>query len=163
MLPHMTLYTTNFPAKNEKMVINKLREMASSLEAFPVTFNRAVVDMLGVWINAEITSKLQSLHEHIVDTLNLFRDGLYDEGELVAIGENKGRQKSLVKYGMWAAKDLYIPHITLSRPHDSACLEEALRVLPSVIHYTTTIKEIAYVERGIYRTCKQILQRFSLN
>lgn len=161
-IPHMTVYTTNFPEQNEEKVIKKLQEITTNIPSFPLTFSTPVVDMLGVWINADVTPQLQHVHNTIVDGLNDLRDGLYDEKELVAIGDNVQRQESLMKYGMWAAKELYIPHITLSRPVDSDRLEEALAVLPAKTDYKTLLKEIAYVERGPHGTCKKVLQKFPL-
>ncbi|HEX7041984.1 MAG TPA: 2'-5' RNA ligase family protein [Patescibacteria group bacterium] len=163
MHPHATLYTTNFPEENEKKVIDKLQEITAHLNPFSMTFSKPVVDMLGVWINADIIPELQQVHEIIVDGLNPFREGLYDEGELKAIGDNKKRQESLVKYGMWAAKELYIPHVTLSRPKDSSRLEEAMALLPQKTNYQANITEIAYVERGRFGTCKKILEKFPLS
>lgn len=161
-IPHMTVYTTNFPEQNEEKVIEKLQEITTHLHSFPLIFSTPVIDMLGVWINADITPELQYVHNTLVDGVNDLRDGLYDEKELVAIGDNVQRQESLVKYGMWAAKELYIPHVTLSRPIDSNRLEEALALLPAKTDYQTIIKEIAYVERGPHGTCKKILQKFQL-
>lgn len=162
MLPHMTVYTTNFPEENEEKVKEHLGRIAQRVTPFDVAFTTPVIDMLGVWINAEPTDTLQNFHNTIVEALNPYRNGLYDEKELVAIGNNKARQESLVKYGMWAAKDLYIPHITLSRPIDASLLEESLALLPKHTDYTTTITEVAYVERGPYGTCKSILEKFPL-
>lgn len=162
MLPHMTLYTTNFPTKNEKLVKEKLQEITAAMHTFSVTFTKPVIDMLGVWLNADPTPVVQQAHETYVDALNNLREGLYDAKELLAIGDNKERQESLIMYGMWAAKKLYIPHVTLSRPINSSRLEEALHTLPATTHDTTLVKEIAYVERGPYGTCKRILERFSL-
>lgn len=162
MIPHMTLYTTNFPVENELKVKEKLRELTASLSSFEVVFTTPVIDMLGVWFNAEKTTPLQQVHERIVDELNPYRDGLYDEKELVAIGDNKARQESLVKYGMWAAKELYIPHVTLSRPVDATRLEEALHSLPVTVNYPVRITEIAYVERGPYGTAKRVIEKFAL-
>lgn len=161
-LPHMTIYTTNFPEKNEEKVIQKLQEITKNMHAFPVVFSHPVVDMLGVWINADLTPELKSVHNTIVESLNDLREGLYDEKELAAIGDNEERKQSLLTYGMWAAKDIYVPHVTLSRPKDPSRLAEALQLLPQHMHVGTMIKEIAYVERGPHGTCKKILKRFPL-
>lgn len=163
MIPHATLYTTNYPVKNEQKVLQKLFLISQKIHAFPIMFSRPVVDMMGVWVNAEITLQLQDIHNKIVDGLNDFREGLYDEKELIAIGNNEKRKESLFRYGMWAAKELYVPHVTLSRPKDQSKLSEALRVLPNKVDFQTRIKEIAYVERGPFGTCKRILQKFQLD
>lgn len=162
MLPHITLYTTNYPTNNEDKIIKTLEHITKDISSFPISLTTPVIDMLGVWINAEKTPIVQKVHEQIVDGLNGLREDLYDEKELIAIGDDKKRQESLVKYGMWAAKELYIPHITLSRPVDSLRLEEALRVLPEKVNYQTNATEIAYVERGPFGTCKKILQTIPL-
>lgn len=160
MYPHITLYTTNYPRDNEELVMEKLSKLSQNVRPFSIVLNKPIVDMLGVWINA--APNLQRLHELVVDTCNPSREGLYDEKELIAIGDNTQRQESLKKWGMWAAKELYIPHITLSRPIDSSGLEEALHVLPEALCFNAQVKEIAYVERGPHGTCKKILEKFSL-
>lgn len=162
MIPHATLYTTNYPAKNEARVVAVLKKITGTLRPFSMRFTTPVVDMLGVWINAEKTAVVQKTHEQMVDALHELRDGFYDKGELVAIGNNKKRQESLVKYGMWAAKELYIPHVTLSRPKDPNRLDEALSFLPKHTAYEAKITEIAYVERGPFGTCKKIIEKFPL-
>ncbi len=162
MIPHMTLYTTNFPKKNEEVILEKLQHLSQEIYQFPVVFSQPPIDMLGVWINAKKSSELQEIHAKIVDGLSDLREGLYDVLELAAIGDNEGRKQSLFTNGMWAAKDLYIPHVTLSRPIDSSLLKEARKMLPEKIHFKTIIKEIAYGERGPFGTCKKILQKFPL-
>lgn len=163
MLPHMTIYTTNFPQKHMSEVIQRLSQIAAQTKSFPILFNRAVIDMQTIFLNAHMTEDLYMLHERIVDSLNELRNGLYDEGELSLIGDDERRKKSLLTYGMWAAKELYIPHSTLSRPFDSARCNDALAVVGSEVHIETVIETISLVIRGPNGTCKEILETFSLS
>ena len=63
---------------------------------------------------------------------------------------------------MWAAKELYIPHISIARPFDASLCKQALDQLPKKIDYLTKIECIALVERGHDGTCKKIIETYSL-
>lgn len=161
-LPHMTLYTTNYPTNNLAKIKNKLLTLLKKFHQFPVRFSSKVIDMNTVFINADPNVELQQLHIEIVDELNPLRDDLYDKKELKLIGDNVERKNSLLTYGMWAAKDLYVPHISVIRPFDVTQCNEVLDLLPTKIHYVTLVGQIGLVERGHDGTCKKILQTYSL-
>lgn len=161
-LPHLTIYTTNYPTKNLMKIKKKLSLVVKKFNQFTLQFSTKIVDMNTVFINAELNKTLQNLHSDVVDALNPLRDGLFDEKELALIGNNEARKKSLLMYGMWSAKKLYVPHISVARPFDQASCKQALNLLPKKIHYMTPIKHITLAERGHDGTCKKIIKIYSL-
>ena len=162
-LPHMSIYSTNFPEYNLREVNKRLTDFVKSQKPFKVTFSSKVVDMKTIFINADPNKKLQNLHNILVDQLNDLREGLYDEKELGFIGDHKERRISLVKYGMWAAKELYVPHISISRPKDSTQCKRALDLLPNNILFRSEVKRVSLVERGHDGTCKRVIQTYLFN
>jgi hypothetical protein len=161
MFPHLTIYTTNFPEENLSLVEQKLTNLVKQFKPFDLIFNEKVIDMKTIFINALRDDYLYQLHTTVVDELNEFRNGLYDEKELFFIGDNQARKESLLKYGMWAAKDLYLPHATISRPISNEDCEKAFALLPDKINYQTKITGLSLVERGPNGTCKKILKTFN--
>ncbi|MEK7078807.1 MAG: hypothetical protein AAB929_01945 [Patescibacteria group bacterium] len=161
-LPHMTIYTTNYPVKNLPKIKKELALVVRKFHPILLQLSSKVIDMNTVFINADSDVILQQLHTQIVNVLNPLRDGLYDKKELELIGNNEKRKRSLLTYGMWAAKELYIPHISIARPFDASLCKQALDQLPKKIDYLTKIECIALVERGHDGTCKKIIETYSL-
>ncbi len=159
-IPHMTLYTSIYPSENLEKIKSKLSSLAKRFKQFDIMFSSKTIDVGSIFINAKLSKKLSTLHSNIVDELNKLRNGNYDEKELLLIGKNIARKKSLIKYGMWAAKKLYVPHISISRPHDPDKLDDALKMLPNHFNYVTPVKSINLVETGENGTCKKILETY---
>jgi len=159
-LPHMSIYSTNYPEYNLRKVNKRLTDFVKSQRPFKVTFSSKVVDMKTIFINADPNKKLQNLHNILVDQLNDLREGLYDKKELYFIGDHKERRISLVRYGMWAAKELYIPHISISRPLDSNKCYQALEILPKKIFFQSRVDQINLVERGHDGACKNVISTY---
>jgi len=161
-LPHMTIYTTNYPTKNLSKIKIELALVVRKFQPILLQLSSKAIDMNTVFINADSDVILQQLHTQIINVLNSLRDGLYDKKELELIGNNEKRKRSLLTYGMWAAKKLYIPHISIARPFDASLCKQALDLLPKKIDYLTKIEYIALVERGHDGTCKKIIETYSL-
>lgn len=160
-LPHLSIYITEFPVKNLEKISTKLREIVSSSKPFKLILNKKSLILGMIFIDAEITEELYDFHVRVVDGLSEFRERLYPTEALNLPGINDGNRKSLVDYGMWAAKELYLPHVTVARPIDSGRCNEAREILPEVINYNYEVKEINLVEVGPNGTCKKILETYS--
>lgn len=160
--PHMTLYTTNYPTQNLSEIIECLSKTVNTFHSFSIKFSTKVIDMNSIFINADPNMVLIQLHSKIVDALNPLRGGLYDEKELGLIGNNSERKNSLLTYGMWAAKELYVPHVSIARPFDVGLCNSALECLPKKINIDAKVNKIGLVERGPDGTCKKVLQTYSL-
>ncbi len=63
---------------------------------------------------------------------------------------------------MWAAKEIYMPHVTVGEPIEPGRCGEALELLPDTIDYTMQIQEVSLVDTGPHGVCKSILETFSL-
>lgn len=162
MLSHMTLYTTNYPKRNLNQVSSKLEKISNETLSFPLSFNGKSVLLGTIFIDAVLTQSLYELHEKIVNTLNPLREGNFDEKERELPGFNDNMEYSLTHYGMWSAKKLYVPHVSVARPFDGNECKTALSLLPENIDISTTIESISFVERGQNGTCKNILKTFPL-
>lgn len=162
MFPHISVYSTNFPDYNLVKVEEQISKLVENLESFFITISGKVVDMQTIFLNFDPSQELQNLHNLVVNSLNNLRNGMYDKKELELISNHEGRKKSLIAYGMWAAKELYVPHISLARPYDSSLCNKALKLIPDKINYTFMVNRISFVERGHDGTCRKILKTFRL-
>lgn len=163
MLPHLTVYGSKFPRKNLKNLKSRFSHVAKELQPFLLTFSAKSVITGTVFIDAELTEKLYSLHEKVVDTLNPLREGAYDLEELELPNLTEDMKRSLIKYGMLLGKKEYIPHVTVARPFDNKRCNEALGLLPTRIDFQTVAKRISLIEPGPNGTCGKIITTFKFN
>ena len=159
-IPHLTLYTTKYPKKYEGKIINHLEKFAEKQKSFDLVLTKKSFVVGTIFLDASLTPELKKLHYDVVDLLNPFRDGIYDPMELKLPGLTKEMKKSLIELGMWAAKDLYIPHVSIARPIKELSGEKCLSLLPNEINYFSHISAIHYVETGTNGTCKRIIESF---
>jgi len=163
-IPHLTLYMTKYPAKNNNKVLEKLKEISSHIKPFKIFFNSKSLHSTGtVFIDTLFNNNLYMLHSNLVDTLNPLREGLYNKDELNLPSLTNEKKQSLINYGMWAVKKNYTPHVSVGRIDIKESVKKVLDLLPNVINYKTIINKIAYVERGHDGTCKKILKTFKLS
>ena len=160
MIPHLTIYGTKYPAKNVGVLEARLSSLVKRLRPFTLRLNSKSIVAGTIFLDAELSKKLYTLHVKLTDGMNPFREGLYDEKELELPGLTQGMKDSLVNYGMLLSKEEYVPHVTVARPFDSQRCEEALSVLPEKIDFETKITSISLVETGPNGTCKRIIQSF---
>ncbi len=163
-IPHLTLYLSRYPKRNVPKVIDAIFKVALSTKPFRLKLTQKSCHSSGtIFIDAEISPELFTLHEKLVDELNTFREGLYNDDEMKLPGRTKKIRKNLIEYGMWAVKQDYVPHVSVGRVGDpeKEC-NPALETLPNRVDYQTTVSQIAFVESGHDGTCKRILQNFSL-
>ena len=161
-LPHLSIYTTNYPEYNLGSVDAKLAHLAKRISSFELNFISKSVELGTVFVNAQKSDALQALHNRVIDELNELREGAYDKAEQRLPGFTEAMRYSLLTYGMWAAKDLYIPHTTIVRPIEIAQCETALRMIPEPVTYTSRVHSVHLVERGPNGTCKRIIQSYPL-
>lgn len=162
-IPHITLYMSKYPEKNEELIIDKIAEIANKTKPFKIRLNQKSCHSTGtIFIDAEMSNELYSLHEKLVDSLNPLREGLFNEDTLSLPGLTEETKESLRKFGMWAVKKAYVPHISVGRIHDTKDCQVALNALPDKIDYEELVESIAFAEIGHDGTCKKIFNTFKL-
>ncbi|HET9947239.1 MAG TPA: 2'-5' RNA ligase family protein [Patescibacteria group bacterium] len=161
-IPHITLYQALFPEENISLVLDSLAQVLSSQKRFSLTLSEVSVVLGTIFWNAVLSDMLMRFHSSIVDALNQLRNGAYNKEDRNLPGFTSEMEHSLQTYGMWAAKELYLPHLTLSRPIDENRCDEAKASLPEKIVSEFSVETIAFVEMGHDGTCQKILEKFSL-
>ncbi len=163
MIPHMTIYSTNFPKRNHEMIEANLEKIAQNTKPFHIRFTSKSVVAGTIFVSADISDELQAFHEKLIKVLNSLRDGLFNENELHLPGTTKKMKEYLRKYGMILVMDEFQPHVTVARPADYLRCEEALNILPNKLDIFTKVDSISLVESGPNGTCRRILNTFELN
>lgn len=164
--PHVSLYQALFPAKNEAKLEEGIAQILATVKPFTITFNAKSVVLNTLFIDAVRSPELQRLHESLVDNLNNLREGL-NEAEKMA--KDVGGElpayalESMEKYGMWAAKEHYMPHVTVARCFDSEEMNRAMALVPEPVSYQAIVSKISLIESGPHGTCKKVLKRLILS
>ncbi len=159
-VPHMTLYTTQYPEENEQKVMDTIGSFVQNRQPIEVAFTKTSFVVGTVFLDAIITPQLTQLHSDLVDLLNPLRNGAYDKEELKLPGLTAKMKQCLIDYGMWAVKDIYVPHISLGRPFNGEDGPKMISLLPNDIHITTQVSSLSFVETGPNGTCKKIIKTF---
>ena len=159
--PHLSLYITKYPSRNINEIMRRIRKIAQRNKPFKLWLNARSCHSSGtIFIDAEMSDELYSLHERLLTELNPLRGGLYNEDELNLPGMTEKHKQSLINYGMWAVKEDFVPHVSIGRLYELTDCEAALKALPKKINLRTEIKTIAFVETGPNGTCKKVIETF---
>lgn len=163
--PHVSLYQALFPAKNEEKLEQGIEQVLKNFKPFPVTFDSKSVILNTLFVDAARNEQLQALHESLVDSLNDLREGINEEEKMAKdVGGELPTyvKESMRKYGMWAAKEHYMPHVSIARVFDPTEMKQALSLVPETFSYQATVSKISLIESGPHGTCKKVLKSFTL-
>lgn len=158
--PHITLYHVNLDEAVIPDLVDSLQTMVASIEPFEMKENEyALINTEWVDRGYERSQKIQDLHQSVLETGVPFHKK--SDGELKEEWSDlsPARKENLELYGWSEARDLYRPHLTLTRLKERAG-EEILRELPEV-GFSFMATEVALYEMGEYGTCKTLVGIFS--
>lgn len=160
-VPHITLYSPEYPLKNISKVFEKTGNVVKKLSHFTTQFNYARSHLGYIDITLEKTGELINLHEKIVKELNSLRENHIREKYLDSknLTQYSKQQKQYIeKYGHSEVFDSFIPHITLTRLIDETIAQKVSNDLD--FHFKKfPVTTIAAFEMGEHGTCiKQIMK-----
>lgn len=162
--PHITLYQGSFPEKNIPRVLETVEQITKELNPVNISTQGFFISPGGyVWWNTE-KGELQGLHEKMLNATNHLREGLIPEPSLEQLPNLAGREKeNVLETGAIYNRDLYSPHITITRLKKLEDKEKSLRILEgnkTQISFMTHIIGVANL--GAHGTISEIIKEFRL-
>ncbi len=160
--PHVTLYMTEFPAKNLKFVKKTLQQLTPKTKPFEIKFVRYRQSKDGYTdISFKRNKNILQLHKKVVHRINSLREGLVRPKDLARFRQfSKEKQKNLRLYGYDNVLSEFIPHLTLAKL-ERADKKELSRL--SNFDFSFIVKEIGLFQSAEHGTCKKLIARFQLS
>lgn len=161
ILPHLSLYAARYPDRNQDAIEKIVDDLVAHCEAFNVTLSGFSVFSGYIFYDAVLHKKLKALHEAIVDALNPLREGQVSDNQRQQTGLTVEQQRAIEKYGYVSVKNLYMPHISITRMVHEKDANVAISLLPTE-QMVFKVQTIAIASYAAYGTCPQPLRTFSL-
>ncbi len=163
-LPHITIYSPEYPKKNLDKVLKKVGEIANNTEKVNLISKEISSGERFIIVEFDYTQAIKKIHEEVVLTINSLREGRlwekYTSGDY-KIKFNPEQQKNIEKYGYPNSMSLYLPHLTIIRLKD----ELSAGAISKNIKWSIprfTVDKIAIYEMGKHGTCKSLVKEFKL-
>lgn len=163
-IPHITLYSPEYPSKNTDGVLEKVGRVIKDNSAFivhpiEIRFHLGYID-----IAFKKTTEWLALHKSIVNKLNPFRENhlrekYSDSEELKQYSDQQ--QEYIKKYGYPEVFDSFTPHLTLSRLEDEKAAEKVTASLDFLFR-EFQVDTLAAFTMGKHGTCHGILKEWNL-
>lgn len=156
--PHVTLYMTEFPAKNLGRIKQLLQRIASKTRPFSMRpdvqrLHRGYVD-----ISFRRTREVVQLHSSVVRTLNPLREGLMRSKDRRRLkGLTLREQRSLRRYGYNRALSGFIPHLTFTKLRKGSKDVRQRFYLPE---FSFKSGRMALFRSAAHGTCRELMAQF---
>lgn len=161
LLPHLTLYLTEYPSLVVPEIENVLADL--SKENRPISINmKGFSEVSGfIFWDAQMNDELYKIHELTLNALSSFRE--VKDSYIELPGLSVGQRAGLDRYGYALALSEYKPHITLTRLENQEEVEKVLKTLPDV-EGEFTVSSLVLAKAGAEGTCpgSGIIRRFEL-
>lgn len=162
--PHITLYQAAYPSDVQPRMEQTLASLARAIQPFDVTLDRFETLMGFIFYAVRKDEQLYALHEQTLTAFNNLRQGalIPDDRNRLEEPHVPGNIKDSIRtYGYALAKDLYSPHITITRLTDFDDTDQASHILDATPH-TFTVRSIHLSDVGHDGTCNNILVSYPL-
>lgn len=163
-LPHITIYSPEYPNKNLKKILNAVGEVTFSLKPFTATFNFFDSHLGYIDMVLQKTKSWERLHELIVKKLNSYREDHIREkfkSPTELVNYTPIQQKHILKYGYPEIFTTFRPHLTIIQLKNSSPAKEIVRNLNFPVQSFQITKIAAYL-MGNHGTCTKIVREYSL-
>jgi 2'-5' RNA ligase len=160
-IPHITIYLTDIPKKNEKKMVAALGRLAKKLA--PISCNA-----LHYWnprsgyvgILYRRTKIIGDLQKAVIAAINPLRENVLTLRDKTRLSQlPAGEKKNIKRFGDSHVGLLYHPHITLSRFTKG---EEPSHEKISTTTFSFQALSIGLYHRGDHGSCKKFIARFPL-
>lgn len=160
--PHITIYHISLDTDSLEEVHEKLRRIASSRDSFSLNQKQyRLIDTRWIDIGYESDENIMKLHRDVLEAVSPLRvQDVTAEMREEWSDMSPERQENLELYGWSEIRNLYRPHLTLTRLVESA-EEEILGKLPEGA-FSFEVDTIALYELGEYGTCTAIIAEYKL-
>lgn len=158
-LPHFSLYSAQYPAKNIPTITEQLSQIAQESGEMEAEFDGFSIFSGYVFYDALKTDPIMTLHERVVDSLNPLREGQISDVQRSLTGLTAAQQQAIDEYGYVSVKDLYMPHISITKLPNDELAREAIAVLPHE-KLSFRVGSIALAPFAPLGLCPGIIQEF---
>ena len=159
--PHITLYMSEFPVKNLRVIETVLEEIASMTRPFRLTAINYRTHEGSIDVRFKRNRTVAELHKRIVHRLNPLREGLLRRKDLVRFRQfNQQKQKNLRTWGYDNVFSQFSPHLTFTKLRQGN--RSILSPLPR-FNFSFLAKEFALFQSAEHGTCKKLIARFKLS
>lgn len=162
--PHITLYSTEYPDKNLNEIFETVNIIATNTPSFTAAFTSSRTHRGYIDISIKKSQELKKLHEHLVNSLNPFRENHLREkytSPTELANYSSQQQEYIQTYGYSEVLDAFRPHLTITRLKNddlAKAITQKLNFPPESFPVTT----IAAYSMGSHGTCTKILEEFPL-
>jgi 2'-5' RNA ligase len=160
-IPHITIYLTDIPKKNEKKVVVALGRLAKKLS--PISCNA-----LHYWnprsgyvgVLYRRTKIISDLQKAVIAAINPLRENVLTLRDKTRLSQlPAGEKKNIKRFGDGHVGLYYHPHVTLSRfTKDRELSHENI----STTAFSFRALSIGLYHRGDHGSCKKLIARFPL-
>lgn len=128
-IPHLTIYTVEYPGQNEQRVVEEMQGLAGELAPFTLELDRVEVNPEYVEVMVKNSSKMQNLHYRVMERLNPLREGRVRENfrdPKFLSDYPAGEHENIKQWGRPLVGKYYRPHISVGRRADKGRFEKRL-------------------------------------
>lgn len=159
--PHLSLYMLELRVGDYQ----KVQEALQSISA-----TQSLQDLIAIkydqkmgYLDAEyaVTTGLLKLQDLIIDVLNPVRNGLREKDKLRMVQADGIKREYFEKYGYPNVKELFRPHVTLTRFNHENLFDTT--TLPEVSAFSGKFDRLGFFESGDNGTCVRLLSSYNLN
>lgn len=164
-LPHMSIYSPEYPGNNIEKVISEVKHVSKKFEPIEFVFDYIDSHQGFIGANMRISDEINNVHKSILYLLNPYRENLlrekYKAENLEKINLPMMQKENIIKYGAPEVLAEYRPHVTLIRFKDFDKAKEVLKDIKWNIN-KFIVDSIGIYEMGDHGTCTKLLEEFSL-
>ncbi|MDB5166592.1 MAG: hypothetical protein JWM37_664 [Candidatus Saccharibacteria bacterium] len=159
--PHISLYMLELRVDDYE----KAQEVLQGISTAPLLQELTAIkyDQKMGFLDAEyaVTPALRDLQNLIVDALNPIRNGLREKDKLRMEQADGIKREYFEKYGYPNVKELFRPHVTLTRFNNENHFDTPK--LPDASIFSGTFDRIGFFESGDNGTCVRLLSSYNLS
>lgn len=158
--PHVSLYMFELKGNNYQKVQDALQVLAAAQSAQDLVAD--AYDQRMSFLSAEylVTPALQKLQDLVIDAFNPLRNGIREKDTQRMLRSEGAKRQYFEKYGYPNVKELFWPHLTLTRFNTEDLFDTKL--LPDVSTFSGVFDKIGFFESGDNGTCVNLIASYDL-
>lgn len=163
-LPHITLYSPEYPVQRIPEVLETVRRIAASTKPFTAHFTQVDSHRGYIDLALENTAAWVNLHTTVVQALNPLRDGhlrakYLDQNELK--NYSPSQQENMNIFGSVEVGASFRPHLTLVKLADSTAAKEVAEGVQLPVK-PFAVATLAAFTMGEHGTCRKVVAQWEL-
>lgn len=159
--PHISLYMFELRVDDYMKVQEVIQGISATQSLQSLTATK--YDQRMGFLDAEyaVTPDLSRLQDLIVDALNPIRNGMREKDKLRMEQAVGLKREYFEKYGYPNVKELFRPHVTLTRFNNENMFDTSK--LPGISDFSGNFDRLSFFESGDNGTCVRLLSSYDLN